>query len=165
MSAATLVTSFQTRVDAHTIQKLTRQNDPANAGSSDSDKLTAAANDAIVRFESETGVAFDDTDSTTNKGALHTAAGVELMMFYLLMRAQALDSAQRHWESMVKPALDAVLKMRARAVTVDAGTEKFTPSDPATTLVPDFDEHGSYWLGITTRDRRTSAALDEINPL
>ncbi len=163
MSAATLVTAFTDRVDAHTVQMLTRQNDPANAGSNDSTKLTAAANDAGVRFAIHTGIAFDN-DASGNKGLLHTAAGVELMMYYLVLRTRALDSAKRQWEENVLPTLDAIQKGRSIVVAVDAGVEQFVASNPETTLTPDFDEHGRFWEGVTTRDRRTRARLDEITP-
>lgn len=163
MSASTLVTAFTDRIDAQTVRQLTRQLDPANAGTSDSTKLTAAANDASVRFAIHTGIAFDN-DAAGDKGLLHTAAGVELMMYYLVLRTRALDSAKRQWEENVSPTLDAIQKGRSIVVAVDAGVDQFVASNPDTTLTPDFDEHGRVWEGITTRDRRTRAPLDEITP-
>ncbi len=164
MTAATLVTAFTDRVAAATVLQLTRHNDPANAGSNDSTKLTAAANDSSARFEVHTGVAFDN-DASGAKGRLHTVAGVALMLYYLLLWTRALPSAKVQWEDNVLPALDAIQKGRSIVASVDAGTAKFAASDPETTLTPDFDEHGRFWEGITTRDQRTRAALDELTPL
>jgi len=157
--ASDLVTAYGTRYDDHMRKQLSRQNDPANATSVDSDKETAAANDTLGRFLAETGIELQSDVQA------HMTVGVDMMEFFLLKRARARQQAYALWDQDCKPELERLRKMRARAVSLDANTENWEPETPARTQEPDFDEHGSFWDGVLPgRNKSRTDALDETHP-
>jgi len=156
-AASTLVTAFEVRYSAHRIKQWTRQDDPANAGTKDSDKLTAAAEDAIEEFTINSGILFDETNN------LHVKVGCDIMEWVFSGRALA-RSASASLDDAVMKRLDKIRKMRARPFRVDANTDARLPTAPAASQTPDTDADGSFWVDFEPGRNQSTVKLDETNP-
>ena len=156
-AASELVTAYQARFSGHVQRQRSRQDDPANAGSVDTTKLTTAATDAIQQFQWRSGVAYDSTSD------FHVQVGVNLMEYVLLRYSRAYESADRLLEKDIAPMMEGIKRMRSREMTVDAGTDLREVTLPSASLPPDLDPDGTYFDGFT-RQSGASTDLEELHP-
>lgn len=142
----TLAAKFQARYSAARVLQLTNPDDPASTNSVDSDRLTAAAEDAEEEFKALAGVAYDDDNRR------HVAAAV------LGVEWRLLTYSGNGQGKVVQKAFDLFEAACLRLAKTGGGLDRILPDTDSVLLPteqsadsrPDFDRRnwGDVVLGM-----------------